>query len=324
MRVLLVKLSSLGDVIHNLPVASDLARARAGVEIDWAVDAPYAEIVALHASIKNVFPVPLRNLKKNWLAKDAWRNFLDARSRLSAQRYDTILETQGLIKSAWIANWPQGPVSGYARHAAREPFAASFYDHRFDVPRAIHAVDRNRQLAAHAFGYPLDTPPRYGIAAPPGTLAWLPHGSFVVFLHATSRTNKMWPEPNWISLGQRLGARNINIVLPSGNPTERETSVRIAAALPNSIIPPALSLSDAARMLSGAAAVIGVDTGLAHLAVALGRPTIGIYVTTEPALTGLHGSDNAINLGGGNESSPAMPGVDLVWQTLESRLGGAQ
>lgn len=324
MRVLLVKLSSLGDVIHNLTVASDLARARPGIEIDWAVEAPYAEIVALHPSIKNVFPVPLRNLKKNWRSNDAWRNFLEARSRLSAQRYDTILDTQGLLKSAWIANWPQGPVSGFSRRAAREPFAAGFYDHRFDVPRAMHAVERNRQLAAHAFGYPLDTPARFGIAAPTGALAWLPRSSFVVFLHATSRANKMWPEPYWISLGQRLGARNINIVLPWGNPAECEMSVRIAAALPNSIIPPALSLSDAARLLSGATAVVGVDTGLAHLSVALGRPTIGIYVTTEPALTGLHGADNAINLGGGNESSPATPGVELVWQTLESRLGGAQ
>ena len=317
MRVLLVKLSSLGDVIHNLPVASDLARARPGVEIDWAVEAPYAEIVALHPSIKNVFPVPLRNLKKHWRSNDAWRDFLAARAQLSALRYDAVLDTQGLLKSAWISNWPQGPVSGYARASAREPFAAGFYDHRFNVPRTLHAVARNRQLAAQAFGYTLDGPPNYGIATPSGALAWLPSEPFVVFLHATSRTNKMWPESHWISLGQRLGARNINIVLPWGNPAEREMSVRIAAALPNSIIPPALSLSDAARMLSGVAAVVGVDTGLAHLSVALGRPTVGLYVTSEPALTGLHGACNVMNLGGGNESAPAKPTVEQVWESLQ-------
>ena len=324
MRVLLVKLSSLGDVIHNLPVASDLARARPGVEIDWAVESPYAEIVALHPLIKNVFPVPLRNLKKNWRSKGAWRDFMAARARLSAQRYDTILDTQGLLKSAWIARWPEGPVSGYARGSAREPFATRFYHHRFDIPRTLHAVERNRQLAAHVFGYQLDTPARYNIAAPSGALAWLPRAPFVVFLHATSRTNKMWPESHWISLGQRLGARNVNVVLPWGNPAEHEMSGRIAAALPNSIIPPALSLSDAARMLSGAAAVVGVDTGLAHLSVALGRPTLGLYVSTEPALTGLHGAGNAINLGGGNQTTLAVPGVEQVWQTLMSWLAGAQ
>ena len=324
MRVLLVKLSSLGDVIHNLPVASDLARARPGIDIDWAVEAPYAEIVAMHPSIKKVFPVPLRNLKKNWRSKGAWRDFLAARAQLSAQRYDTILDSQGLLKSAWIANWPDGPVSGFARSAAREPLAAGFYARRFDVPRAMHAVERNRQLAAQAFGYALDGPPNYGIAAPMGTLAWLPREPFVVFLHATSRANKMWPESHWIALGQRLGARSINIVLPWGNPAERDVSARIAAALPNSMVPPALSLSDAARMLSGAVGVIGVDTGLAHLSVALGRPTVGIYVSTEPALTGLHGAANAMNLGGGKELAPANPGVEQVWQTLMSWLAGAQ
>lgn len=324
MRVLLVKLSSLGDVIHNLPVASDLARARPGVQIDWAVEAPYADIVALHPSIKNVFPVPLRKLKKNWRSKDAWRDFLAARARLSARRYDTILDTQGLLKSVWISRWPQGPVSGYARGAAREPFATHFYDHRFDIPRTLHAVERNRQLAAQAFGYPLDTPAHYGIAAPSGALAWLPRDPFVVFLHATSRTHKMWPESHWISLGRRLGARNINIVLPWGNPAEREMSGRIAATLPNSITPPALSLSDAARMLSGAVAVVGVDTGLAHLSVALGRPTLGLYVSTEPALTGLHGAGNVINLGGGNELAPANPSVEQVWHTLQSWIEGAR
>ena len=318
MRILLVKLSSLGDVIHNLPVASDLARAFPGATIDWAVETPYAAIAAMHPAISQVLPVPLRHLKKNWWSGAAWSAFLSSRSRLRCEQYDTILDTQGLLKSAWIANWPYGTVSGFAESSAREPLAARFYNRTYEVSRECHAVERNRLLAARAFGYQIDKPPDYGIA--PSEQSTKRDVPYVVCLHATSRRNKMWPDDYWRELGLRLNSAGFQTVLPWGSASERDTSQRIARQLPNADVPDALSLANAAALLAGSACVVGVDTGLAHLAVALGRPTIGIYVTTEPRLTGLYGGERTINLGGGSIDEPAAPDIDAVWNALRPWL----
>jgi heptosyltransferase-1 len=315
MRLLLVKLSSLGDVIHNLPVASDLARHVPGVKLDWVVEAPYAELVSLHPAVQNVYPVGLRALKKQWFSVQAWSTFLQQRKQLAPQVFDGILDTQGLLKSAWIAHWADGPVSGFDAGSAREPLAARFYQHRFAVARDQHAVVRNRALAAAAFGYALSTEVDYGLQSIPPKEA---PGStpYLVFLHATSRRNKMWPDAAWADLGRRAAARGLRTVLPWGSALERQTSERLAAVVPGALVPPPMSLREATQLLAGAIAVVGVDTGLAHLAVALGRPTIGLYLSTDPRLTGLHGGTHAINLGGGSEDSPSIPAVDAVWEAL--------
>jgi heptosyltransferase I len=320
MRVLLVKLSSLGDVLHNLPVVSDLARAFADVEIDWVTEAPYAELVALHPKVRRVIPMHLRALKKHWWSAAAWSVFFTDKGELKGKTYDTILDTQGLVKSALIARWASGSIAGFSRETAREPFAARFYDRQLAVSRDLHAVERNRLLAAQIFGYSIADPVDYGLrlaAAVPATPLPSRH---VVFLHATSRADKMWPEPNWIALGQRFFDRGFNIVLPWGNAAEKRTSERLASKIPGAIVPPAMSLVEAAALLSRASGVVGVDTGLAHLSVALARPTVGLYLTTSPALTGLYGSALAVNLGGGSPQRPNVPGVDEAWQALDSRL----
>ena len=324
MRVLLVKLSSLGDVIHNLPAVSDLARAHPGVEIDWAVETPYAELAAMHPAVKNVLPLPMRRLKKQWWSAEAWRVFAAGRSRIAGQQYDHILDTQGLIKSTWVSSWAGGPVAGYSASSAREPLAARFYDQCVDVPRELHAVTRNRQLAAKALGYTPANAIDYGITAPARSISWRPAGPYVVLLHATSRADKMWPDSNWIELGTQLQGRGVDVVLPWGNNPERDTSQRLAKALRGAIVPPAMSLTDAATVLGQARAVVGVDTGLAHLAVALSRPTIGLYITTQPSLTGLFGGPNAINIGGGSEEAPSVPDVEVVWSALNAVTNFAQ
>ena len=328
MRVLLVKLSSMGDVLHNLPVVSDLARAYPEIEIDWVTEAPYADLLALHPNVRRVIPTHLRELKKHWWSPTAWSIFFDDKAQLKGRTYDTILDTQGLIKSALVCRWANGPAAGFSRESAREPLAAYGYDRHIAVPRALHAVERNRRLAAGIFGYEPNQRVDYGLRLQVSAQSASPAQPYVVFLHASSRADKLWPELHWVALGQRLRDSGIGVVLPWGNANERGTSERLASAISGAMVPPTMSLLEAAAMLSQARGVVGVDTGLAHLSVALARPTVGLYLTTSPALTGLYGSgsavnygsDLAINLGGGSPQRPVVPGVDDAWCALLSLL----
>ncbi len=320
MRVLLVKLSSLGDVIHNLPVVTDLARAVPGIQIDWVSEAPYSDITSLHPAVDFALKVHLRWLKKSWWRDAPWLQLEKDRQALVEQDYDIVLDTQGLLKSAMVSRWVEGRRLGFSRQSAREPFASRFYDAGFDVPRDLHAVTRNRMLAAAAFGYEMPATLDYGIRIDAAQAPWLGTAPYAVMLHATSRADKQWPQASWVGLGRKLNERGVQVVLPWGSESEKQASEAIAARLDAAVVPPSLSLKEAAGVLAGAWAVVGVDTGLAHLAVALARPTVGIYVTTSPALTGLFAPGNAVNLGGGTKSSPATPSVDAVLGALPSMV----
>jgi heptosyltransferase-1 len=298
MRILLVKTSSLGDVIHNLPVAADLARQFPGVEIDWCVEEAFADIPRLSPAVRSVIPVAIRRWRKSLLSAGTWGEIRQLRSHLKAGGYDSILDTQGLVKSALVARQAPGRRLGYNADSAREPLAARFYDGRFTVPRHLHAVERNRLLAGAAFGY---TPPAtldYGISTPDFAAPWLPATPIAVLLTATSRDDKLWVESSWIELGKALTALGLTPILPSGSPTERTRAQRIADAIPGAIAAPPLSIRELAGLLGKAALTVGVDTGLAHLAAALRVPTIALYTATEPALTGVVGTGFACNLGG--------------------------
>ena len=320
MRVLLVKLSSMGDVLHNLPVVSDLARAYPDIEIDWVTEAPYVGLVALHPTVRTVYSVHLRELKKHWWSAAAWSGVFDVRKQLGAQEYDVILDTQGLLKSAMVARWAKGTIAGFSAETVREPLAARAYDRSVAVPRDLHAVERNRRLASGVFGYALASTVDYGLRRPVPLANMLLAGRYVVFLHATSRANKMWPEANWIALGKRLRKIGISVILPWGNTAEKHVSEQLANTIPDALVPQAMSLLEAAALLAEARAVVGVDTGLAHLSVALARPTVGIYLTTSPALTGLYGNDLAVNLGGGTTQQPAEPAPEEAWLAVQRLL----
>lgn len=314
--ILLVKTSSLGDVVHNLPVVGDIRSAYPDAVIDWVVEEGFAAVPPLHPAVRSVLPVAIRRWRSLlWRRRthDEVRTFLQ---RLRAQAYDAVVDTQGLLKSALIARAAHGERFGLDWESAREPLAL-LYDRTFSVPWTLHAVERNRALAAQALGYALSPQASYGIRAVPVKFSWLPAAPYVVLLHATSAERKLWPEARWVELGGRFSLGGACCVLPWGNAAERDRSERLAAQLAGAVIPPALRLDEAAGLLAGAQAVIGVDTGLTHLAAALGVPTVGIYCATDPAATGIYGCERAVNLGG----IGAPPTVDEVNAALRKLLG---
>jgi len=316
MRILIVKTSSLGDVIHNLPVITDIRRHLPDAQIDWCVEDGFSAIPRLHPGVGKIIPVAVRRWRKKLFQGATWREIGDFRRQVAADIYDAIVDTQGLVKSALIARQARGPRLGYAADSAREPAAARWYDRHFHVSRNLHAVVRNRRLAAAALGYPVEGEPDYGIETLPATFSWLPHRPYVVFLTATSRDDKLWPEANWLALGRSLNSLGYSAILPGGSPVERERAARLAADIPGALAAPSMSIPELASLLSGARAAIGVDTGLTHLAVALKTPTVAIYTATDPGLTGVLGAGFHRSLGG----KALIPSSDAVFGELQSVL----
>lgn len=322
-RILLVKTSSLGDVVHNLPVVADIRSHFPDAEIDWVVEENFADIPALHAGVRRVWPVAMRRWRRQFFRPSAWREIVAFRRALREVEYDAVIDTQGLLKSAILTSMARGPSHGQDRATAREPLAARFYSHTYNVARGRHAVVRNRELAARALGYGLPaTPPDYGIQAPvPPTLTLPRKGGgdlfnrpYVVCLHGTSRESKEWPESHWRELVGRLAANGYAVLFPWGNDTEKARAGRLCAGDGSATVLPRLGLRDLAAILGRARAVIGVDSGLTHLACALDRPTVAIYTDTSPVLTGVHPRDRsrAVNLG----EAGTTPTVDAVWSVL--------
>lgn len=316
MRILIVKTSSLGDVIHNLPVISDIRRHFPQAQIDWCVEESFSAIPRLHPGVGRVIPVAVRRWRKKLLQAATWREMAEFRRQLASETYDAIIDTQGLLKSALIASRAKGPRLGYAADAAREPAAARWYNRHFHVSRDLHAVIRNRRLVAAALGYQIEGEPDYGIETPPASFSWLPHRPYAVFLTATSRDDKLWPEANWLALGRSLNSQGFSAVLPGGSALERERAARLAAAIPGALAAPPMSIPELASLLSGARAAVGVDTGLTHLAVALKTPTVAIYTATDPGLTGVLGAGFHRNLGGKAQT----PSADAVLGELQGVL----
>ena len=305
-EIVLIKTSSMGDVIHNLPVATDILEHYPNAGLDWVVEEAFASIPAMHPGVRKIIPVALRRWRKSPFSKKTRAEFCEFRENLGEKRYDLIVDTQGLFKSAAIARLACGMRCGYDRHSAREPLAAFLYDQARPVERALHAVTRNRMLAASCLGYALDNPLDYGIRME------AENRGYAVLLHATSRAEKLWDESNWMELGNRL---EMKCFLPWGSPAERARSMRISSGIPGSEVTPRLSLDEAARLIAGASVVFGVDTGLSHLAAALSVPVIGIYCSTDPGLTGILSAGSGINIGG-RKQPPSVEEAILAWGNL--------
>jgi len=295
--VLLVKTSSLGDIIHALPAVSDMLAAMPGLHIEWVAEESLVAIPRLHPGVAAVIPVAIRRWRRSFWHGAARTEIAACAEHLRRLPFDAVIDAQGLLKSAVIAFIARGTRYGLDFHSAREPLGL-FYHRTFRVGWHLHAVERNRELAAQVFGYERNPACDYGIAATAREFDWLGGDAYAVLLHATSGDYKLWPEADWVRLADALAANGKRCVLIWGSPREHERSVRLAAAMRNAVVAPALDFNALAALFAGARLVAGVDTGLTHLAAALGVPTIGIYCGTDPAATGVHGCARARNLGG--------------------------
>jgi len=295
LKVLLIKISSLGDIVHNLPVASDIRSRFPDARIDWAVEEAYAPLVGLHPSITRIVPVAIRRWRVRPLVASTWTEIGELRRLFRKEEYDAVIDTQGLIKSALLARAAHGRRHGYDAASAREALAARLYDVTHHVARNVHAVTRNRLLAGSVLGYRLEAPADFGIRA--GTGGTGPGARYAVLLHATSRADKLWPVAHWIELARAIESRGMRCVLPWGTDEEGRRSRLIAGALRDGQVPARAPLAEVAKLIAGAALVVGVDTGLTHLAAALHIPVVALFCGSDPALTGVYGAPRVRNLG---------------------------
>jgi heptosyltransferase-1 len=315
LKLLIVKTSSMGDVVHALPAVSDILEAHPACEVDWLVEAAFADIPRLHPGVRRVLPLAWRKWRKTLFARETRAAIGALRRELRREPYDLVLDLQGLVKSALWGLQAHGPLAGYDRASIREPVASWVYARRAPVPRQLQAIERNRRLAAAHLGYAVPaTPPRFGIVAPPPR-AWSPPTPCAALIPCASRVEKLWPEDRWVALGRRLAAAGLTPVVVWGNDEERARAERIAAGC-GGAVPPFLSVGDMAAVLARARQIVGLDTGFSHLAAAFGQPTIGIYCDHEPGLAGITGAGPVDSVGG----KGLVPALEAVSVLLEAQL----
>ncbi|MEG0822245.1 MAG: lipopolysaccharide heptosyltransferase I [Burkholderiaceae bacterium] len=299
MRILIVKTSSMGDIVHALPMVSDIARARPDAVIDWVCEESFAALPRMSTHVREVRRVALRRWRKQLLSCSTWREIDTARGELRAARYDLVIDCQGLLKSALVSRWAGAPVAGFATGSARERIAPWFYQRSFSIAYELPALQRCRELAAQALGYELAGPPRFDLKAR-ATPARVCEGDSAVLLVNASRATKLWPEERWVELGRWLAAQGMRSLLYWGSPAEGERARRIAAQIDGAVVAPRAGLDAIAASLSGARLVVGLDTGLTHLGAALGRPCVGIFCDYPLERVALVGDGPVASLGGVN------------------------
>ena len=343
-KILLVKLSSLGDVLHNLPIVWDLRKRLPDAQIDWIVEEGYVHLLEplktteTFRGIDRIIPVAFRRWRKTLFSIRTWREFFAMRKLLQSVSYDIVIETQGLLKSALVCALARKSehaiVSGLGNateHSGYEPMARMFYNQSVHVPVKCHAIDRSRWVMCSAFDWPLLNrneerplfyPNDFVEQLAPLKFEGLrkrPNGEavpYVVCFHSTARAAKRWPTENWITLGRALSNQGYQILFPWGSPEEMKISAHMASQIPGAIVPKAFSIEEAYRLVTDAALTIGVDTGLTHLAAVLGKSTIEIYCDSPRWKTEGYWSSKLINLG----DYKHIPQANAVLQAAEELL----
>lgn len=337
MKVLVVKTSSLGDVIHALPALSDATKAIPGISFDWVVEDSFQDIPRLHPSVDRVIPVSIRRWRKNlWAARAEIRASIKA---IQQQHYDLVIDAQGLIKSAVLSRFAKGKRYGLSKSSCREPLAALAYQQAIEVKKGQHAITRVRQLFAKSLAYAEPTdPPDYGLGKERLPSSKKLIKPYLVFLHGTTWASKHWPIEYWQRLIKLAEKQDFTIYLPWGDEHEKQRAEVLAAPSRTAQVLARSSIKELASVLLHADGVVGVDSGLAHLTAACGVPAVTIYGSTSAALTGSMGARN-ISLQADFSCSPCLKKAceykhpaevvpacyqtlpaELVWQKLQDLM----
>jgi heptosyltransferase I len=305
-NILIVRVSSLGDVVHNMPMVADILHRYPDAHIDWVVEEGYTSLVRLNAGVRHVIPFALRRWRKSLFAASTRAEMRDFYRRLRAESYDIVFDTQGLLKTGVVMQMarlaPGGQRVGLANGTEGSGYeGASRIFHTMSVPVGLrtHGVLRGRLVAAAALGYTVDAPADFNLSAPdlPQHPAWLPDQPYAAFFHATARASKQWAPSNWVELARLLHARGLPVLLAWGSEAEKQAAQQLAGQMPNAHVLPKLSMMEAVAFAQRAALAVGVDTGLTHIAAAYRRPTIELYCDSPRWKTEGDWSPNIVNLG---------------------------
>lgn len=326
MKILLVRVSSLGDVLHNMALVADILSQFPQAQIDWVVEENFSDLVRLHPGVRDVIPFALRRWRKNLFSSAVRKEMAAFKTRLQTVNYDLVLDTQGLLKTGLIMGLARGlrkvGLANGTEGSGYEPLSRLFHTTSVSVDRRTHAVQRGRLVAAAALGYQdrlNQLPINFGLLAPiAGPTGWQPPSTdYIVFFHGTAGVHKKWPLPDWISLGQFLQKTDRPILLAWGNQTEQHEAQALAKAIPTATVLPRLSMLDAIVLAQRASLVIGVDTGLTHIAAAYRRPTIEIYAASPRWKTEGNWDPQIINLGDQGQPPSASDVIDAATRLLD-------
>lgn len=314
MKILIVRSSSLGDLVHMLPAISDIARHVPHAQIDWVVEENFAEIPAWHPAVNEVITVAHRRWRKSWWSRQSRTERAALRNKLQSRQYDIVLDMQALMKSVWVMRQTRGTRHGLDRKSAREPLASFFYDVKHTIKFWQPAVIRQRELAASAFGYQYEGPPDFGLQAFTDGQAIEP---YAVIMPSASRPDKLWPAQDWHAVFDRLQEHGLELKLLAGNEAETKRGQALIAGRKGAQVLPRMNLTDIAHQLARARIMVGLDSGLTHLSAGLGRPTIGIYKASTPVRTPLQGPAYTASLGERGSAPSAQTVLSAVEQALD-------
>ncbi|HWX00128.1 lipopolysaccharide heptosyltransferase I [Collimonas sp.] len=325
MNILIVRVSSLGDVMHNMPMVSDIRRHYPDANIDWVVEEGYTGLVRMNPDVRRIIPIALRRWRKSLLTAATRAEIANFRKQLKQDAYDVVFDTQGLLKTSVVMRMvrlaPNGQRIGLANAtegSGYEPLSRIFHTKSIKVGLHTHAVLRAREVAAQALGYSVDTAADFNmhpVAPEPAALpAWLPATPYAVFFHSTARAAKQWSDANWVRIAAQLAGRGLPVLLPWGSAAEKSNAEQLASQMSNARVLPKLPLMEAVLLAQRAALVIGVDTGLTHIAAAFNRPTIELYCDSPRWKTEGNWSPQIINLG----EIGMPPTVEQVAQAIDT------
>ena len=329
MKVLLIKTSSMGDIIHTLPALTDASLSIPGISFDWVVEEAFAEIPSWHPAVDKIIPVAIRRWRKSiikTMTSGEWCRFSE---NLKDRQYDATIDAQGLLKSAFLTKLAKGSSFGFDKSSAKEPLASYFYKHPQNVCKDQHAVERIRQLLAQSLNYqaPIHKG-RFSLDEKHFDSSNYANKPYVVFIHSTTRVEKSWPERYWCDLASIINKTGYKVLLPWGNHKEKERAKRISLSSKDAEVLPEMNLSSLAGVLAGANGIVAVDTGLGHLSAALGKPTVSLYSITNPDRIGAYG-DAQVHLTSANCTSSSITintdiftamTPELVWNSLREVL----